>query len=119
MEKRTMRKLETSPVCRTVVFATDERGQGNANHVYRIEEATDGYQLLDVKFQNGPILEAGVNGVMNEDLLAILIDRLRGFQSGPYACRQNAIALTKLEEALMWLNHRTFARVSRGVEGTN
>ena len=56
---------------------------------------------------------------MNEDLIAIVIDRMRGFQSGDYACRDNAIALTKLEEALMWLRNRTNGREARGVEGTN
>ena len=41
--------------------------------------------------------EAGKNGIHNEDLLVIVIDRLRGFQSGPFKCRENAIAITKLE----------------------
>ena len=60
-----------------------------------------------------------MNGISQEALLAILIDRLRGFQSGQYACRENAIALTKLEEATMWLQKRTLDRVRRGVEGTS
>lgn len=51
--------------------------------------------------------------------MAVVIDRLQGFQSGQYACRDNAIALTKLEEALMWLNKRTNDRIARGVEGTS
>jgi hypothetical protein len=57
--------------------------------------------------------------VDQEDLLAIVIHRLQGFQTGPFKCRENALALTKLEEALHWLNHRTARRVSRGVEGMN
>ena len=72
-----------------------------------------------VRFQNGPIGESGVNGCHQEDLLAIVIHRLRGFQSGEYACRENALALTKLEEAMHWLNHRTSERQKRGVEGTS
>jgi len=51
--------------------------------------------------------------------LAILIDRLRGFQAGPYACRENAIQLTKLEETLMWTKERAHARAKRGVLGKN
>lgn len=51
--------------------------------------------------------------------MAICIDRLRSFQAGPFACRENAIALTKLEESLMWLRRRTVARIKRGVEGTH
>ena len=72
-----------------------------------------------VQFQNGPVKEFGVNGCHQEDLLAIVIDRLQSFQAGEFSCRENALALTKLEEAMHWLNHRTNARIARGVEGTN
>lgn len=101
----------------------DEPGQGNACHVYRIT-VPNGTEVgrpvcCDVEFQNGPIQEAGVNGISNEALLAIVEDRLAGFQSGQYACRENALALTKLQEAMMWLQKRTRDRVARGVEGTN
>lgn len=101
----------------------DEPGPGNACQVYRIA-STEGTVVsravcCDINFQNGPIQEAGINGVSNEALLAVLIDRMQGFQSGPFACRDNAIALTHLEEALMWLQKRTRDRLARGVEGTN
>lgn len=72
-----------------------------------------------IRFQNGPIQESGINGVTQEALLAIVRDRLRCFQAGPFACRENAIALTKLDEAAMWLEERTKARTRRGVEGTH
>ncbi len=108
----------------TEVVALDEKGPGNANHSYAIRPSAklpDGEARWEqpLAFQNGPIKEAGVNGVMNEDLIAIVIDRMRGFQSGDYRCRDNAIALTKLEEALMWLRNRTNEREARGVEGTS
>jgi hypothetical protein len=67
----------------------------------------------------GPIGEVGVNGVTHEALLAILIDRMQAFQKGPYSCRENALALTKLEEAVHWLNARTARRTAQGVEGTH
>jgi hypothetical protein len=73
---------------------------------------------LWIRFQNGPIRDSGVNGVSQEALLAIVIDRLRAFQRGPYLCRENAIALTHLEDALGWLQRRTRDRLKRGVEGT-
>jgi hypothetical protein len=75
--------------------------------------------LARVDFQEGPIKEAGVNGVMNEDLIAMVICRLEGFQNSPFRCRENAVAITKLEEALMWLRKRTNDREARGVEGTH
>ena len=115
-----MRVLEIGTRKYTEVVVVDEKGQGNANHNYCIGTVAEPKLIFcQVNFQNGPIKEVGVNGVMNEDLIAILIDRIRGFQSGDYACRDNAIALTKLEEALMWLRNRTNEREARGVEGTN
>ena len=115
-----MRTLEIGTRKYTEVKVLDEKGQGNANHKYEIVLSENRNQIVgEVNFQNGPIKEAGVNGVMNEDLIAIVIDRMRGFQSGDFACRDNAIALTKLEEALMWLRNRTNEREDRGVEGTN
>jgi hypothetical protein len=61
----------------------------------------------------------GVNGITNEVLLAIVADRLRGFQSSPYACQENAEALECTEAALRRLHDRTRAREARGVEGTH
>ena len=107
------------------IEVTDEPGAGGANHVYEISGMgyvnVGGRELgtAQIVFQNGPIKEAGVNGVTQEALLAIVIDRLRSFQAGPYSCRENAIALTHCEDALMWLQRRTVARIKRGVEGTH
>ena len=106
------------------IHVADKPGEGNACHEYYISNAKG--EELDpigefgyIKFQNGPIKEAGINGCHQEDLLAIVIHRLQGFQSGLFACRENALALTKIEEAMHWLNHRTTKRKSRGVESTN
>lgn len=115
------------------ITVTDQPGHGGACHRYDITgfdtdknpSATlpDGYKASFsrsiILFQNGPIKEHGVNGISQEALLAILIDRLRCFQDGPYACAENDIAMMKLEEALMWLQKRTRDRMARGVEGTN
>jgi hypothetical protein len=75
--------------------------------------------LAKVHFQEGPIKEQGVNGINNEDAIVMVIRRLQGFQDSPYSCRENAMAITKLEEALLWLRKRTMGRENRGVEGTN
>lgn len=111
------------------IKVTDEPGAGGANHRYVIsgfdtdhnasggDECSPNSQV--VLFQNGPIKEFGVNGITSEALIAICIDRLRSFQSGPYSCRENAIALTHFEEGLMWLQRRTVERIKRGVEGTH
>jgi hypothetical protein len=70
-------------------------------------------------FQSKPIVTPeDYNGITGEALLAVLIDRMRCFQSGPFACRENEKALEHLEEALMWLQKRTRDRMARGVEGS-
>jgi hypothetical protein len=102
------------------VLVLDEAWQEHACHKYEIVLAENRNQVAcTIDFQNGPIQERGVNGVQNEDLLAVVIHRLQGFQSGSFSCRENAIALTKIQEALMWLEKRTADRKARGVEGKN
>jgi hypothetical protein len=94
---------------------------GNASHNYRCSwrgaDGTDGY--AHVHFQDGPIKEHGINGITNEILLGMVIDRLEGFQSGPYACEENAHALASTKDALGMLQYRTKRRIERGVEGTH
>lgn len=115
---------------RLEIRVLDEPGAGGASHAYLIAGFDhgsnpsaggdfDAARETLIVFQNGPINEAGVNGVTQEALLAIVADRLRSFQAGQYACRENAIALTKIEEAQHWLQSRTRARMARGVEGTH
>lgn len=113
------------------VEVVDEPGSGGANHLYMVRGFNTGSnpscpftarhgqpaEHATVLFQNGPIGEVGVNGVTQEVLIAIVIDRLRSFQSGPFSSRENALALTKCEEALHWLQQRTLDRMRRGVEG--
>jgi hypothetical protein len=100
------------------VLVHDEPGSGGACHDYSIDLPGE-HPDCWIKFQNGPIAEAGVNGVTHEALLAILIDRMQSFQNGPYACHENAMALASLEAAQQWLLSRTKARMERGVEGTH
>jgi hypothetical protein len=117
------------------ITVADEPGAGGANHLYMIEGFDSGSNQScpfvkrhgqpalhsTILFQNGPINEVavGVNGVTHEALLAIVADRLRSFQKGPYSCKENACALTHIEEAMHWLQQRTIARMRRGVEGTH
>lgn len=115
-----MRMIEIGTQRCTRIVCLDEPGAGGACHEYRIcpTDNINNPDFASVSFQNGAIKESGVNGCHNEDLLAIVLDRLQGFQSGEFKCRENALAITKIEEALHWLNHRTNERIKRGVEGT-
>lgn len=110
----------------------DEQGAGGANHAYKVSgfdlstnksagngTLQDASKEMVIYFQNGPIPENGVNGLTQEVLLAIVADRLRSFQAGPFSCKANACALTHIEEAQHWLQQRTIERMRRGVEGTH
>ena len=107
------------------VYALDEAGCGGASHKYRIEpigcdEQGNQYISQNISFQNGPRKDDNsVQGVLDTDLLEIVRDRLKGFQSGEFSCRENACALTHIEEALMWMNRRVEDRIERRVLGTN
>jgi len=104
------------------VYALDKPGDGGASHVYDVEvrdwagRETYGVTL---RFQQGPVGDAGLNGITNEALLAVVEDRLVGFQSGLFACKENMGALKHVRTALMCLKERTEARMDRGVEGTH
>lgn len=91
----------------------------------------EGHQYLLESFQGNPDEAQGLqfikkvqkmsgvsitDGTTNEEVLKMLIDRMNYLQS-KFSCRENAIVITKLEEALMWLEKRTADRVERGVEG--
>lgn len=96
----------------------------NAPHHFFVTRSGDGLGdsvecLAEIHFQEGPIKEAGVNGVCNEDLIAMVIIRLEYFNQSEFRCRENSMAITKLEEALLWLRKRTMGREQRGVEGTH
>ena len=58
------------------------------------------------------------NGATIEDILILTMVRLRGFNAGPARCRENSLAITKIEEALHWLDARTKRRRDDGTEGT-
>jgi hypothetical protein len=78
---------------------------------------------IDIRWQDGPLGRGDErnrpNGAFIEGVLEAARQRLVFFQSSKFACRENAIALTKIEEALHWLDHRTRDRETRQVEGTH
>lgn len=87
-------------------------------HEYKI--CRNGDEIATIKFQNGPRNEKdSVAGVTEMDLLEIVRDRLHCFQISEFSCRENSIALTKIEEALLWLNKRSDDRAERDVLGYN
>ena len=47
---------------------------------------------------------------------AVLAHRI-GVLNKKFPCRENLLAITKIEEASLWLGKRTADRIARGVEG--
>jgi len=78
---------------------------------------------LSITWQNGPLGRGAdrkePNGAFVETVLAAALQRIQSYQDGKFKCRENAIAITKIEEALMWLDKRTRDREARQVEGTH
>lgn len=113
------------------ILAVEEPGHGGAYHHYVVSSSAQPplpgsdqthvnvKALADIHFQEGPIKEAGVNGITQEALIAICMDRLEGFQAGPYPSADNMEALQHLAMAMECLQRRTRERLARGVEGTS
>lgn len=109
--------------CGTAIYAIDEPNENNNAHhkfiISKVEKDGTEKELHEITLQNGNFAQNGYNGIFTEHLIAIAIDTLQRFNTSKYSCRENAIAITKLEEALMWIKSRTQKRVDRGVYGTD
>jgi hypothetical protein len=70
----------------------------------------------EIKFQEGPIKEVGVNGAQVDDVLTVCLGKIKEFNIN-FSCAENAYAIQHLQETLFWLRERRENRVKRGVEG--
>lgn len=119
--KREITSHKVNPCNDLITLAVlDEPGAGGANHRYLASFVSAGIpHAYGIDFQNGPIAINGVNGLTQEVLLAIVIDRLEAFQRGPFACKDNEDALGMIKGGLTCLLKRTQRRMEQGVEGTH
>lgn len=115
---KTIDEHKINPVNDQIEIRAVDEPEFGAHHAYHFRGGHGPGPGTTLYFQKGPIDEHGINGITNEALLAVVLDRLRDFQSGPFVCKENACAITHLEEAMHWLHARTRERVARGVEGT-
>lgn len=95
------------------VTADSDVSDGGAHTQYTIIDRGNKDTLCTIRFA-----DLRTNGVDNESLLAIVADRLRGFQSGGFRNDFNERALEHIEKAIGELENRTADRKARGVEGT-
>lgn len=104
------------------ILVLDNPGIGGANHSYAIVDKNDPeHKVFQViVFQKGAVKEVNeINGITNEALLAIVVDRLQGFMEGQFPSEESEKALEYCQQALTQLNLRTKERLLRGVEGTH
>lgn len=105
-------------------------GQACNKYLLMVNQLGQWQTVLHLNFQNGSHVVKGSpkdgvpdrympNGITNEALLAILIDRLEAYQAGNCKCQDNEIALGHLKAALNALQHRTNDRITRNVIATN
>ena len=71
-----------------------------------------------INWQNGVVENGKPNGAFVEDVITAVIERIEYYNDSKFRCRENSVAITKLEEALMWLRYRTSNRETQGVENT-
>lgn len=71
---------------------------------------------LSFTLQNGPVQEVGKNGCQIADVIAVAKHMLEQLNK-KFPCRENAMTITKLDEAIHWQDARTKDRERRGVEG--
>ena len=91
---------------------------GMASHTYQAWIGDT--KVADVRFQQGPRnVEGSRKGVLDSVLLAIVVDRMRAFNAGPFSTRENALVMTHAQEAIHWLKYRADERAARGVLGQN
>ena len=115
-----MRKLDTiqQKFLLNHAYATDNPDHSGANHFYTVLDSDDQLIMGYIRFQQGArSRREPANGLRDDDLLEIVRDRLKGFQSGPFPCEENEKAIKCIEEALGYLKERTDGRAARGVLG--
>ncbi len=71
---------------------------------------------LSFTIQNGPIKESGVSGCQVDTVIEAAKVIVEGLNA-KFPCRENAMIVTKLDEALMWSAKRKSDREKRNVEG--
>ena len=76
-----------------------------------------------VSWQNGPLglgeTRMEPNGAFVEDIIQVVIGRIRFYQDSEFACEENEKAIMRLWQAAEILDERTRDRELRRVEGTH
>ena len=83
-----------------------------------VEDTKGVSPIVSFTLQSDPIGEVGINGVQVLDILKYSKNLFESLNEA-FPCRENALTITKIEEAIHWQEARTKDRERRGVEGKN
>jgi hypothetical protein len=115
--------IDLGPSDSTFVEDLDERLSGSDNPVEYVRDSAGNRAELtvaEIQFQHGPRADAtSMPGITEAVLYAILLDRLRAFQAGPFPSKQNEEQIELLERCLISTKGRADERAARGVLGKN
>jgi len=108
--------MNATPARKSAEDATAEKGYAHPGSVIELPNGGG-----EIHLQYGHPGEVGRNGCFTVDVIQGLIDNISTYQERghPMASRETALAITKLEEALMWINRRKAERKDRGVHQTD
>lgn len=86
--------------------------------IENVEDVKGVAPIVKFTIQSDPIGEVGVNGCQALDMLQYTKCLFESLNEA-FPCRENALTITKIEEAIHWQRARTLNRIIRGVEGQN
>lgn len=86
--------------------------------IENVEDVKGVAPIVKFTIQSDPIGEVGVNGCQALDMLEYVKCLFESLNEA-FPCRENALTITKIEEAIHWQEARTRDRVMRNVEGRN
>jgi len=92
----------------------DSSKWGVGRHCFIKINHDDGF--ISFRVQDGPIKEVGVNGCQVDTIIEAAKMIIEGLNK-QFPCRENAMVIAKLDEALLWSMKRKIDRERRGVEG--
>jgi len=87
-------------------------------HLENIEDTKGVAPVVKFIIQSDPVGEVGINGVQALDMLKYTKCLFESLNEA-FPCRENALTITKIEEAIHWQDARTKDRKQRLVEGKN
>lgn len=87
-------------------------------HIENKEDKEGVAPIVKFTIQSDPIGKVGINGCQAVDMLEYTKCLFQSLND-VFPCRENALTITKLEEAIHWQTARTNDRIKRNVEGKN